>query len=123
MVLNIGALKSGDETAVFEDIEAVVEAAKPYGVKVILETALLTDPEKVKACQLAKKAGAAFVKTSTGFAKSGATLEDVRLMRQTVGEQMGVKASGGIRTKEDALAMLEAGASRLGTSASVLICE
>ncbi len=123
MVLNIGALKSGDESLVFNDIQAVVEAAKPHGVKVILETALLTDAEKVKACQLAQRAGAAFVKTSTGFSKSGATVEDVRLMRRTVGNQMGVKASGGIRTKEDALAMLQAGASRLGTSASVLICE
>ena len=123
MVLNIGALKSGDEVFVFEDIRAVVDAAKPHEVKVILETALLTDAEKVKACQIARKAGAAFVKTSTGFSKSGATLEDVRLMRQTVGSSMGVKASGGIRSKKDALAMLEAGANRLGTSASVLICE
>ncbi len=123
MVLNIGALKSGNEVAVLEDIKAVVEAAKPHGVKVILETALLTGAEKIKACQLAQAAGAAFVKTSTGFSESGATVEDVRLMRQTVGPHMGVKASGGIRTKEDALAMLEAGADRLGTSASVLICE
>lgn len=121
MVLNIGALKSDDTGLVLEDIEAVVEASSPYWVKVILETALLTHQEKITACELAKQAGAHFVKTSTGFSKSGATLEDIKLMREIVGPNMGVKASGGVRTRADAIAMIEAGANRLGTSASVII--
>lgn len=123
MVINIGALKDGDFKTVQADIEGVVKSSNPKPVKVIIETALLSEAEKIKACELAKEAGAHFVKTSTGFSKSGATVQDVRLMRETVGKEMGVKASGGIRNKEDALAMLEAGANRLGTSASVLICE
>lgn len=119
MVLNIGAFKSGDENSVLEDIRVVVEAAKPYPVKVILETCLLTDLEKVKACELAKQAGAQFVKTSTGFAASGATIADIKLMRQTVGPEMGVKASGGIKTNEEGVALVNAGANRLGTSRKI----
>lgn len=114
MVINIGAAKEGQWDRVEADIQAVVTAAKPALVKVIIETCLLTDPEKVQACQAAEKAGAAFVKTSTGFSTGGATLEDVKLMRETVGDRLGVKASGGIRTPEFAQALLEAGASRLG---------
>jgi deoxyribose-phosphate aldolase len=121
MVLNIGALKSGDLDLVEEDIRAVVEAAKPHPVKVILETSKLDDEEKVVACALSKAAGAAFVKTSTGFGGGGATTEDIALMRRVVGRSMGVKASGGIRTREDAEAMIKAGANRLGASASVAI--
>ena len=122
MVINVGAIKSGDWDLVERDIAGVVEAAGgKAGVKVILETCLLTDEEKVKACTVSKKAGAAFVKTSTGYSKGGATVEDVRLMRQTVGPEMGVKASGGIRTYEDAVAMIEAGANRLGASAGIKI--
>lgn len=120
-VIAVGALKGGDRAAVLEDIRAVVEASKPYPVKVIIETSLLSREEKILACQLSKEAGAAFVKTSTGFNGGGATVEDIRLMRQTVGPEMGVKASGGIRTKADAIAMLEAGANRIGASASVAI--
>ncbi|MES2504918.1 MAG: deoxyribose-phosphate aldolase [Myxococcota bacterium] len=123
MVLNIGALKGDDFETVLKDIQAVVEASKPHAVKVILETALLSESQKMKACELALRAGAAFVKTSTGFAASGATVQDVALMRRVVGDSMGVKASGGIRTREDAQKMLDAGATRLGTSASVLICK
>ncbi|MEI6805541.1 MAG: deoxyribose-phosphate aldolase [Myxococcaceae bacterium] len=119
MVLNIGALKSGDENSVLEDIKVVVDAAKPYPVKVILETALLTNLEKVKACELAKQAGAQFVKTSTGFSTNGATVEDVKIMRETVGARMGVKASGGIKTTEEGLALVNAGANRLGTSRKI----
>ena len=121
MVLNIGALKSGDYELVLRDIKAVVEAAAPIGVKVILETSKLTHDEKVMGCVLSKAAGAAFVKTSTGFGGGGATAEDVALMRSIVGYEMGVKASGGVRSKEDAQAMLSAGANRLGASASVAI--
>jgi deoxyribose-phosphate aldolase len=121
MVLNVGALKSRDQAAVFEDIAAVVQASRPYPVKVILETCLLTQEEKVAACALAKAAGAAFVKTSTGFSTGGATVEDVELMRRVVGEDVGVKASGGIRSTEDAMKMIRAGASRIGASASVAI--
>lgn len=116
MVMNIGAAKDGDWAKVEEDIRAVVEAAKPAIVKVIIETCLLTDEEKVKACQSAKNASAAFVKTSTGFSTAGATLEDVKLMRETVGEEMGVKASGGVRDPEFAKALIAAGANRLGAS-------
>jgi deoxyribose-phosphate aldolase len=125
MVLNIGALRSGLDEAVQYDIQAVVDAAHRESalVKVILETALLTDDEKIKACLLAKAAKADFVKTSTGFGPSGATEHDVALMRGTVGPEMGVKASGGIRTVEDALKMIAAGATRIGASASVKIVE
>ncbi len=122
MVINIGALKSQQYKKVQQDIEAVVEAAKDKAlVKVIIETALLNNEEIVKACELAKAAGADFVKTSTGFSTSGAKAEDVRLMRQTVGPDMGVKASGGIHNAEEAMAMVEAGATRTGTSAGVAI--
>jgi deoxyribose-phosphate aldolase len=123
MVLNIGALKSGDRGLVEADIRGVADVAHQAGaiLKVILETALLSDAEKVLGCELAIAAGAEFVKTSTGFSGKGATLEDVALMRRTVGDRAGVKASGGIRTAEDALAMIAAGADRLGTSSSVAI--
>ena len=122
MVMNIAALKDGDDATVLKDIQAVVEASGDAVVKVIIETALLTDEEKVKACQLAKEAGADFVKTSTGFSRAGAKTEDVKLMRSVVGTTMGVKASGGIRDKETAEAMVKAGADRLGTSATTVIC-
>jgi deoxyribose-phosphate aldolase len=121
MVINVGALKSKDYELVKNDIARVVEAANGNTVKVILETALLTDEEKVKACELSKLAGADFVKTSTGFSSGGATLEDVCLMRQTVGPNMGVKASGGIRDNETAQRMIQMGATRIGASASVAI--
>jgi deoxyribose-phosphate aldolase len=121
MVINIGALKSRDYELVYRDIKAVVEAAKPVGVKVILETSKIDDQEKVIVCALSKAAGAAFVKTSTGFGGGGATVEDILLMRGIVGTEMGVKASGGVRSKEDAEAMISAGANRLGASASVAI--
>ena len=125
MVINIGALKSGDDCAVEYDIRAVVEAAHGEGVlvKTIIETALLTDEEKVRACLSAKRAGADFVKTSTGFAKSGATVADVALMRRTVGPDLGVKAAGGVKGIEDARAMLEAGATRIGASVGVKIAQ
>lgn len=120
MVINVGALKSGNLDLVEKDIEAVVLKSKDRAlVKVIIETALLTEEEIVKACELSKKAGADFVKTSTGFSTAGAKVEDVRLMRATVGPVMGVKASGGIHNEAEALAMVEAGATRLGTSASI----
>ncbi|NCC78765.1 MAG: deoxyribose-phosphate aldolase [Clostridia bacterium] len=121
MVINVGKLKDKDYEYVLEDIRAVVLAAKGVLTKVIIETCLLTDEEKVKACELAKDAGADYVKTSTGFSKGGATKEDIALMRKTVGPEMGVKASGGIRTLEDAMGMIENGATRLGLSASVSI--
>lgn len=123
MVINVGMLKSGEYDYVFNDINQVALAAKRQGAvcKVIIETALLTDEEKVKACLLAKKAKADFVKTSTGFSKGGATVGDIALMRYVVGSAVGVKASGGIRTKEDAEAMIASGASRIGASASVKI--
>jgi deoxyribose-phosphate aldolase len=122
MVINIGALKSGNDDLVRRDIGEVVMAAQGKAlVKVILETALLTREEKIKACLFAKQAGADFVKTSTGFGPGGATIEDVALLRETVGKQMGVKASGGIRDRAAAVAMVAAGATRLGTSASVAI--
>jgi deoxyribose-phosphate aldolase len=125
MVINVGALKSGDAGAVRADIEEVVRASRQGGaiVKVIIETALLTDPEKTLACLLAKEAGADFVKTSTGFSTAGATAHDVALMRAAVGPLMGVKASGGIRTLQDLRAMTAAGATRVGASASVKIVE
>ena len=121
MVLAIGRAKAGDWTAVTEDIRQVVTAAAGHDVKVILETGLLTDGEKEKACQAAMTAGAAYVKTSTGFGHGGATVEDVRLMRRAIGHQGRIKASGGIRTAATALAMIEAGADRLGTSSGVAI--
>lgn len=124
MVINIGALKSGDYELVFRDIKAVVDAAAGQALtKVIIETCLLTDEEKVKACLLAKEAGAGFVKTSTGFNKSGATAEDVALLRKVVGTAMGVKASGGIRDRRTAEEMVKAGANRLGTSSGVTIMK
>ena len=121
MVINIGALKSRDYETVFEDICRVVKASAPAGVKVILETGSLTDEEKIVGCTLSKLAGAHFVKTSTGFGPGGATVEDIALMRKLVGKDMGVKASGGVRTREDAEKMARAGANRLGASASVAI--
>jgi deoxyribose-phosphate aldolase len=124
MVINIGALKSGDIDAVRNDIESVVIAVKDRAlVKVIIETCLLTDEEKVKACQIAKMAGADCVKTSTGFSTGGATVEDVKLMRQVVGSEMGVKASGGVRSFAAAMEMIKAGANRLGTSSGVAIVK
>ncbi len=121
MVINVGALKNRDYTSVMEDIMRVVDASRPHRVKVILETGLLTDEEKVIACTLAKAAGAHFVKTSTGFGPGGATVQDIQLMRRVVGPDMEVKASGGVRTTEDAEAMKKAGADRIGASASVAI--
>jgi len=123
MVMNIGALKSRDLAAVREDIERVVKACKQAPVKVIIETGYLSDEEKVQACKLAQEAGAAFVKTSTGFGSGGATVTDVMLMRRTVGEGFGVKAAGGIRTYKDCVAMIEAGANRIGTSNAVQILK
>jgi len=121
MVINIGALKSRDYETVFEDICRVVKMSAPAGVKVILETGNLSEEEKIVGCTLSKLAGAAFVKTSTGFGKGGATVEDIALMRRIVGVELGVKASGGVRTAEDALKMAQAGANRIGASASVAI--
>lgn len=124
MVLNVGALKSGNTDHVKKDIEAVVQAAKGKAiVKVILETCLLNDSEKETASRLSKEAGADFVKTSTGFSTGGATVEDVKLMRQTVGPELGVKASGGVRSLEDVEAMIEAGATRIGASSGVKIMQ
>ncbi len=125
MVINVGALKSGDDCAVEEDIKAVAEAAHENGIlcKVIIETALLTNEEKVRACLASKNAGADFVKTSTGFSKGGATVEDVNLMRRTVGRSLGVKASGGVKGIDDARAMFEAGATRIGASVGVKIAQ
>ncbi|REI25803.1 deoxyribose-phosphate aldolase, partial [Staphylococcus felis] len=123
MVINIGALKDGRDDDVQRDIEAVVEAAQGYTVKVIIETVLLTDEEKVKASELSKAAGAHFVKTSTGFAGGGATPEDVKLMKDTVGDALEVKASGGVRNLDDFKAMLDAGATRVGASAGVQIMQ
>ncbi|NQJ67784.1 deoxyribose-phosphate aldolase [Streptococcus suis] len=123
MVINIGALKSKNYDLVLEDIQAVVAASGDKLVKVIIETCLLTEEEKVKACQLSKEAGADFVKTSTGFSTGGATVADVALMRKTVGPDMGVKASGGARSYEDAIAFIEAGASRIGASSGVAIMK
>ena len=124
MVINIGALKHGDVQLVREDITAVRRAAEPPVVlKVIIETCLLSDNEKITACQIAKEAGADFVKTSTGFSTGGATVEDVELMRKTVGPDMGVKASGGIKDFATALAMIKAGATRIGAGAGVEIVK
>lgn len=121
MVIPIGLLKAGRTAEVRDDIAAVRQACGDALLKVIIETCLLTDDEKVLACRLSQEAGADFVKTSTGFAGGGATVEDVALMRRTVGDEMGVKASGGVRTTEDARRMIAAGASRIGASASVAI--
>lgn len=121
MVINVGALKAGNDALVLDDIKAVVDASGDKLVKVIIETCLLTDDEKVRACQLSKEAGADYVKTSTGFSTGGATVADVALMRKTVGLDMGVKASGGARSYEDAIAFIEAGASRIGASSGVAI--
>ncbi len=121
MVINIGALKSRDYETVFEDICRVVKGCAPAAVKVILETSALDNEQKIIGCTLSKLAGAAFVKTSTGFGKGGATVEDIQLMRRIVGNELGVKASGGVRTAEDVLKMATAGANRIGASASVAI--
>lgn len=124
MVINVGKLKEGNLEYVKRDIEAVVNAAKGKALtKVIIETCLLTDEEKVTACKLSKEAGADFVKTSTGFSTGGATGSDIKLMRETVGPELGVKASGGVRSLEDAMTMIENGATRVGASASIAICE
>ena len=123
MVINVGALKAKNYDFVEKDIAAVVDAANGKLVKVIIETCLLTDEEKTKVCKLAKKAGADYVKTSTGFNKSGATPEDIALMRKAVGPDMGVKASGGVRDTAAALAMIKNGATRIGASASIAIIE
>lgn len=123
MVINVGAIKSGNWDYVYNDIKAVADAVKTNGglLKVIIETCLLSDDEKIKACEISKKAGADFVKTSTGFSTGGATVDDIKLMRNTVGPDMGVKASGGIHNAKEALAMAEAGASRIGASAGIEI--
>jgi deoxyribose-phosphate aldolase len=125
MVINVGALKTGDDCAVEDDIRAVADAAHENGVlcKVIIETALLSDEEKVRACLAAKNGGADFVKTSTGFSKGGATVHDIALMRRTVGSELGVKASGGVKGIDDARAMFEAGATRIGASVGVKIAQ
>lgn len=121
MVINVGMLKSGNDEYVKEEIKLLKEVAGKLILKVIIETCLLTDEEIVRVCKLAKEAGADFVKTSTGFSTGGATVHAVKLMRETVGADMGVKASGGVRTREDMLAMVEAGATRIGTSAGTKI--
>lgn len=124
MVINIGALKSKDEMAVYQDIRQIVRAANGQAlVKVIIETGFLTDEEKKRACMIAKEAGADFVKTSTGFGPGGATVEDIKLMRETVGPEIGVKASGGVRDFETAKAMIDAGATRIGASSGVAIAK
>lgn len=123
MVINIGEMKSQNYDAVRDDIKAVVDAANGTLVKVIIETSLLTDDEKVKACELAKEAGADYVKTSTGFSTGGATVEDIKLMRETVGPEMGVKASGGVHNYEEAMAMIDAGATRIGASSGIAIVQ
>ena len=119
MVIQIGRLKGGDDAYVTEDIRAVKEAVGDKTLKVIIETCLLSDEEKIRACRDAEAAGADFVKTSTGFSSSGANLPDVRLMKQTVGDRLKVKAAGGVRSREDMDAMIEAGAERIGTSSGV----
>lgn len=124
MVINIGKLKDGDDAAVQQDIRGVVEAVEGKAlVKVIIETSLLTEEEKIRACKLAVTAGADYVKTSTGFSTGGATVEDIKFMRQTVGPEIGVKASGGVRNREGVEAMVEAGATRIGASSSVAIIQ
>ena len=121
MVINVGALKEGNDQFVEDDIRTVVEASRPAIVKVIIETCLLTDEEKVRACELSEKAGAAFVKTSTGFSTGGANTADVALMKKTVGDRLQVKASGGIHTPEEAKALIEAGADRIGASNGIAL--
>jgi deoxyribose-phosphate aldolase len=121
MVINIGALKSGNDALVLDDIRAVREATRGKCLKVIIETSYLTKEEKVRACRMSKQAQADFVKTSTGFGSGGATVEDIALMRETVGPEMGVKASGGIKDAKAAEDLIKAGATRLGTSASIAI--
>lgn len=123
MVMNVGALKSGYADYVEREIAAVVKAAEGVPVKVILETSLLTTEEKISVCEMANRSGAAYVKTSTGFARAGATTDDVALMRQVVGRRLGVKAAGGIRTYADAVKMIAAGADRIGTSSGVAILK
>jgi deoxyribose-phosphate aldolase len=123
LVINIGRLKDGDDRMVFRELRDVVESADGVPVKVIVETGLLTRDEKIRACSLVVESGAKFIKTSTGFGPSGATVEDVRLFREHGGEQLGIKASGGIRDTALALALLEAGATRLGTSAGIAIVQ
>lgn len=124
MVINIGKLKDGEDHAVEQDIRGVVEAADGKAlVKVIIETSLLSEEEKVRACKLAVKAGADYVKTSTGFSTGGATVEDIKLMRETVGPEIGVKASDGVRNREGVDSMVEAGATRIGASSSVAIVQ
>ncbi|MEK3991247.1 deoxyribose-phosphate aldolase [Robertmurraya sp. FSL R5-0851] len=124
MVINIGALKNGDDSLVEKDIQAVVNAAKGKALtKVIIETSLLTEEEKVRACKLAVSAGTDFVKTSTGFSTGGATVDDIALMRKTVGPTIGVKASGGVRSAEDAKNMIDAGATRIGASSGIAIVK
>ena len=123
MVINIGALKDGNDDLVYEEIKAVVDASSHHCVKVIIETCLLSDEEKVRACLLAKRAKATFVKTSTGFSTGGATPEDVKLMKDTVGDELQVKAAGGVRNHDDLLKVVEAGATRIGTSAGVALVK
>lgn len=123
MVINVGALKSKDFTTVLNDVSAVVKASYPAKVKVIIETALLNEEEKIVACTLSKTAGAHFVKTSTGFSTAGATVEDIALMRKMVGSKLGVKASGGVRDQKTAIAMIQAGANRVGASSSIGIVK
>lgn len=123
MVINISALIENNLEIVKNDIYKVVQAAAGKPVKAIIETSLLSNRQKIIACQLAQEAGASFIKTSTGFSVSGAKIEDIKLIRHTIGDLMGIKASGGIRTRKDAANMLEAGANRIGSSASVFICE
>ena len=123
MVINVGGIKDGNMNFVTEDIHAVVEAVKPVVVKVIIETCLLSDEEKIAACEAVVRAGAAFVKTSTGFSTGGATVEDVKLMRQTVGKQAKIKASGSIRTHEFACQLVEAGADRIGAGNGVILLK
>lgn len=123
MVIHVGALKSGNIQYVIDDLAAVVRAAKGNTVKVIIETGLLDKEEKITACRLVKESGAAFVKTSTGFGPGGATIADVQLMRETVGPELGIKASGGVRTAKAARQMIEAGATRIGTSSGVAIIK
>ncbi len=123
MVINIGGIKDKNWKFVKNDIKAVVDASKPAIVKVIIETCLLTDDEKIKACQLAEEAGAAFVKTSTGFSSGGAKVEDIEIMKKTVGDRLEIKASGGIHTKEFAEELIKAGADRIGASNGVKIIE
>ena len=123
MVIAIGRLKDKDYDYVLDDIKAVKEAIGDKTLKVIIETCLLTDEEKIKACELSEKAGADFVKTSTGFSTGGATVADVSLMKKTVGDKLKVKASGGIHTRDEAISLVEAGADRIGASKSIEICK